>query len=118
MKKKIKLLTKRQFLFLNWLYNRKIHNTCCDLANIKIECFNCLNNDKKCKEGVMPASYFYKKIQRQYFDCKRILDSLIDLHLIDVINLSGKDFHVFYKITNQGITFFEEFSQHDSIIAK
>ncbi|WP_371803133.1 hypothetical protein [Candidatus Lokiarchaeum ossiferum] len=108
----IKLLTMRQFLFLNWLYHRKKFKSPCDLSYTDIDCFNCLNHNKICDQGCMPASYFYKKINRQYFDCKRVLDSLKELNLIEEKTHSGKDFHLFYEITTDGQDFYEKFEAY------
>ncbi len=107
-----KLLTMRQFLFLNWLYHRKKYKSACDLTNTDMDCFNCLNRNKVCALGCMPASYFYKKINRQYFDCKRVLDSLKKMDLIDEKNLPGKDFRVFYEIRKEGELFYEKFENY------
>lgn len=114
----IKLLTMRQFLFLNWLYHRKKFKSPCDLSNTDINCFNCLNNNDICGQGCMPASYFYKKINRQYFDCKRVLDSLKEMNVIEEKNHTGKDFRLFYEITNEGIDFYEKFETHFNLYCR
>ncbi len=104
------LLTFRQFLFLSWLYQRKVQGDFCDLENIDIECYNCLKRNKICKEGVIPASYFYKKTSRQYYDSKRVLDSLEEEDLIIERDLSeAKDFHIFFEISEKGIEFYHKF---------
>ena len=103
------MLTFRQFLFLNWLFIRKTTGDLCNLENTEIQCFNCLGHNKQCLEGVMPASYFYKKIDRQYYDCKRVLGSLVDGGYITERKLEGRDFSVFYEILPSGIKFFKEY---------
>lgn len=104
--KKVQLLTFRQYLFLKWLFNRRVRQQLCDLRGSDIQCFNCLENNGECKKGLMPASFFYKKIGRQYIDCKRVLDSLKKKKLIDEIHtVNGKLFHLFYIITDTGIEF-------------
>lgn len=114
----IKLLTMRQFLFLNWLYHRKKHKTKCDLSNTEINCFNCLNNNEFCTQGCIPASYFYKKINRQYFDCKRVLDSLKKMGLIEEKKLPSKDFRLFYEITELGLSFYDKFENYYNLKCK
>ncbi|RLI63413.1 MAG: hypothetical protein DRO88_09955 [Promethearchaeia archaeon] len=108
---KNELLTMRQFLFLRWLANRARLKRNCALDGTDIQCFNCLNKNEKCHTGVIPASYFSKKIKRQYFDCKRVLDSLKNKGLIAELEHSGKSFHVFYRITPEGLAFLEEFEK-------
>lgn len=106
-----KLLTIRQFLFLNWLYLRKVKKKFCNIENIDISCHKCLNKKNECKDGVIPASFFYKKVNRQYFDCKRVLDSLIEMEFITAITINGKIFQKFYKITEKGIKFHKTFEK-------
>jgi hypothetical protein len=105
------LLTMRQFLFLHWLYTRKFSPEFCDLNNTDIMCYNCLNQNHFCKQGVIPGSFFYKKVQRQYSDCKRVLDSLVELKYIAEIQYNGGDYHVFYEITPTGTQFFTNYVQ-------
>ena len=87
------LLTIRQYLFLQWLYTRRNGNNYCDISNTDIQCFNCLDHNKDCQKGLIPASFFSKKVGRQYYDCKRVLDSLKKRHLIEELHYSGKIFH-------------------------
>ncbi len=101
----------RQFMFLHWLYKRKSSSEFCDLNGTDIMCYNCLNQNDLCKQGVIPGSFFYKKVQRQYSDCKRILDSLVKLKYITEIQQNGGDYHVFYEISPDGTRFFDEYSQ-------
>lgn len=103
------LLTIRQYLFLKWLADRKLENRFCELSNTDILCYNCLNKNSDCQKGVMPASYFAKKINRQFTDCKRVLESLQELKLILEKQLPGKEFRVFYEISPEGIEFIKDF---------
>lgn len=103
------LLTLRQFLFLRWLFSRRVESRFCDLTNTDIQCYNCLNRNKECKKGLIPASFFSKKIGRQYYDCKRVLDALKKKGYISEIHLDAKIFHVFYRIEDKGIKFLQEF---------
>ncbi|MHA1584373.1 MAG: hypothetical protein ACTSWL_03905 [Promethearchaeota archaeon] len=113
---KISLLTMRQFLFLHWLFQRKTNHTNCNLANTKILCQKCLNNNAECKKGVIPASYFYQKISRQYYDCKRVLDTLVNLGLIIRREIpKAIDYHLFYEITSEGIDFYHKFREYYAI---
>ncbi|WP_457559756.1 hypothetical protein [Candidatus Harpocratesius sp.] len=105
------MLTMRQFLFLRWLANRVREKKSCDLKGTDIQCYNCLNKNKECQTGVIPASYFSKKINRQYYDCKRVLDTLKEKKLILEIEIPGKTFHVFYRIEPKGLTFLEKFEK-------
>ncbi|MHA1522168.1 MAG: hypothetical protein ACTSRK_18485 [Promethearchaeota archaeon] len=108
---KTNLLTFRQYLFLQWLYKRKIGNSFCDTSHTDIQCFNCLDHNKDCKKGLIPASYFSKKVGRQYYDCKRVLDTLKKKHLIKEEHHSGRIFSVFYQIEPKGVEFFEKFQK-------
>ncbi len=104
------LLTFRQYLFLRWLFKRKVRGKFCNLKNIDIDCYNCLKQNEICRQGVIPASYFYKKTSRQYYDTKRVLDSLKDEGYIIERNIEeAKDFRLFYEITPDGIEFFKIF---------
>jgi hypothetical protein len=103
------LITIRQYLFLKWLADRKLDGKFCDLSNTDILCYNCLNKNADCQKGVMPASYFAKKISRQFTDCKRVLESLQNRKYIVEKQLPGKEFRVFYEISQEGIDFVNEF---------
>ena len=107
--------TFRQFLFLNWLYIRKTTEQTCDLKNTEIQCFNCLDHNKQCLDGVIPASFFNKKIKRQYFDCKRVLGSLCDEGYVMERKLEGRDFSVFYEIKPAGVEFFRNYIEFFNI---
>ncbi|MHA1671987.1 MAG: hypothetical protein ACTSYI_00035 [Promethearchaeota archaeon] len=105
------LLTIRQFLFLQWLYTRREGKVFCDTSHTDIQCFNCLDHNKNCQKGLIPASFFSKKVGRQYYDCKRVLDSLKKRDLIEELHYSGIIFHVFYHILPKGVEFFEKFQK-------
>ena len=109
--KTTELITMREFLFLHWLYQRKVSNHLCDLEFTDIQCKNCLNQKERCKQGLIPASYFYKKIQRQYYDCKRVLDKLENHEYIKRIEIEGNGFSVFYQISESGILFYNSYIQ-------
>lgn len=108
---KNEILTMRQFLFLRWLANRSRLNQPCDLEGTDIHCFNCLDKNQDCATGVIPASYFSKKINRQYFDCKRVLDTLKAQDYIIELEINAKNFHVFYRITPEGLSFLEKYEK-------
>lgn len=108
----IDLMTMRQYLFLHWLYQRKNANQFCSLENTDIECKNCLNRNEQCQQGLIPASYFYKKIGRQYYDCKRVLDKMEEENLINRMEIEGNGFTVFYQITRAGSTFYDEYCRY------
>jgi DNA-binding MarR family transcriptional regulator len=103
------LLTIRQYLFLKWLYKRKIGQEFCELSDTDIQCFNCLQKKNDCLSGVIPASYFAKKIKRQFSDCKRVLDTLVALNLVAERAINAKEFRVFYEITQTGIQSLDQF---------
>jgi hypothetical protein len=105
------IMTMRQFLFLKWLYIRKKCNEFCNLTGTDVSCFNCLNRKGICLNGVIPASYFYKKVGRQYYDCKRVLDTILKQGLVAQHNHDGKDYHVFYEITPAGILVIDQFEE-------
>lgn len=108
-------LTIRQYLFLKWLYKRKILGEFCAINGTDIQCFNCLKNNAECLTGVIPASFFAKKIDRQFTDCKRVLDSLVKWEYIVEKQTVAKEFRVFYQITPKGIEFLEEFERNYNI---
>ena len=109
---KIDLLTMRQYLFLHWLFQRSKKDSYCNNSHTDIDCHNCLDKNDDCQTGLIPASYFYKKIGRQYYDCKRVLDSLEKDGYIDRKEIDGNSFTVFYQITENGINFYKEYCNY------
>jgi len=103
--------TMRKYLFLKWLYQRKKGNYYCNLADTDIECFNCLKQNEKCQSGLIPASFFYKKLGKQYFDCKRVLDSMMEEQMVLVHTLEGNNYRVFYEITSKGVEYIDKFEK-------
>lgn len=109
----IDLITMRQYLFLHWLFERKVKKKFCNLENTDIECKNCLDRNKDCELGLIPASYFYKKIGRQYYDCKRVLDKMEEEEdLITRIEIEGNGYTVFYQITDKGCAYYKRYCKH------
>ncbi len=109
------LITMRQFLFLHWLYIRKSSHNHCDLKHTDISCTNCLKQNEICDRGLIPASYFSKKINRQYYDCKRVLDLLETKKFITRIEFKGKGFSVFYEISDLGAKYYLKYCSYYAI---
>jgi len=61
--------------------------------------------------GLIPASYFYKKLNKQYFDCKRVLDLMLKEQMVLVHTLEGNNYRVFYEITQKGIEYIDNFEK-------